>query len=189
MTETPDAHPVDTYLAALPSPQQETLTALRATIRSILPHADEAISYGMPAFTLGGNPVAGYASFKDHCTYFPMSGSVLDQAGDLATKYAVSKGGIQFEIDKRLPVGVIRRLLKLRIAELGAVDMGRRNEYYDDGQLKATGNMKDGKLHGKWEWYRSDGTLMRTGAFKDGEQSGTWTTWNRDGSEGKSTLF
>ncbi len=180
---------INAYFESVPSPQRETLAALRATIRSILPHAEEAIKYGMPAFTLGGKGVAGYASFKDHCGYFPMSGSVLEQAGDLVPKYEVSKGGIRFGVDERLPIGLIRRLLKLRLAELGAVAKGQRDEYYDDGRLKATGKMKDGKLHGKWKWYRADGTLKRTGEFRDGEQSGVWTTWKPDGSEAKTTRF
>lgn len=180
---------VETYLASIPSPQRETLSALRETIRSILPHADEAIKYGLPAFTLGGKGIAGYGAFGNHCGYFPMSGAVLDRAGDSVAQYENSKGGLPFGPDERLPVGLIRLLVKLRLEEISAVDHGRRYEYYSDGRLKAAGQMKHGKLHGRWKWFRSDGTLMRTGQFADGNQVGTWTTWNRDGTEGKSTRF
>ncbi len=69
------------------------------------------------------------------------------------------------------------------------MENGRRCEYYPDGRLKAAGQMKDGELHGQWNWYRNDGTLMRSGKFALGEQTGTWTTWNRDGSRGKTTQF
>ena len=115
---------VDAYLAALPSPQRETLGALRDAIRSIVPDAAEAIKYGMPAFTLGGKGIAGYAAFKDHCSYFPMSGTVLARAGDAIAGYRTSKGGLQFRSDRGLPVGLVRRLLKLRIEEIGAVAKG-----------------------------------------------------------------
>jgi len=183
------AEQVDAYLAAVRSPHRATLDALRATIRSILPYADEAIKYGMPAFTLGGKGIAGYAAFKNHCSYFPMSGAVLDAAADALAGYQTSKGAIRFGIDERLPVALVRRLVKLRLAELAAVENGRRREYFDDGRLRATGQMKDGKLHGRWEWFRRDGTLMRTGRFELGEQVGTWTTWNRDGTSSKTTRY
>ncbi len=183
------ARQVEAYIVTVPSPQRETLEALRSTLRSILPHADEGLKYGMPAFILGGKGVAGYDAFKSHCSYFPMSGSVLDRAEDAIARYERSKGGIRFGIDERLPVGLVRRLVKLRIAEISDVSNGRRCEYFADGRLKAAGQMKDGVLHGRWEWFRKDGTLMRTGSFARGKQTGTWTTWDRDGSAAKSTEF
>lgn len=171
---------VETYLAGVESPQRETLERVRATIRSILPYAREELKYGLPAFTLDGKGVAGYGAFKRHCAYFPMSGEVIEQAGDALASYETSKGGVRFPTDGRLPAGLIRRLVKLRMAEISTVENGRRCEYFPDGRLKATGQMKDGLLHGKWQWFRQDGTLMRTGQFSKGEKVGTWTTWNRD---------
>lgn len=69
---------VDTYLAGAPEPQRTTLETLRTTLRSILPAAEEGLSYGVPAFKVSGRPVAGFAYFKRHCSYFPHSGSVLE---------------------------------------------------------------------------------------------------------------
>jgi uncharacterized protein YdhG (YjbR/CyaY superfamily) len=172
---------VDRYLAEVGSPQRETLEGLRSTLRRILPHATEAMRYGMPALTLDGNAVAGYAAYKEHCGYFPMSGSVIEAAGSAVSGYTVSKGGLRFPPDRSLPVGLVRRLVRLRLDELAAVEDGKRFEYYDDGQLKAAGRMKGGRLHGRWAWYRKDGTRSRTGQFADGEQVGVWKTWARDG--------
>jgi uncharacterized protein YdhG (YjbR/CyaY superfamily) len=62
---------VEEYLGAAPEPQRTTLLALRATLRELLPDADETLSYGMPAFLVGGKPVAGYAWAKHHCSYYP----------------------------------------------------------------------------------------------------------------------
>lgn len=185
----PGAELVDAYLADIGAPQRQTLEALRASVKKIIPYAEEGMKYGMPAFLLDGKGVAGYAAFKGHCSYFPMSGSVLESAGDLVANYEISKGGLRFATDGRLPVGLLRNLIKLRMDEIGAVENGRRCEYYPDGRLKAVGQMKDGKLHGQWKWYRNDGTLMRTGTFALGEQTGTWTTWERAGSERKTTRF
>ena len=180
---------VDAYLATVASPQRESLERLRDSLRSILPHADEGLKYGMPAFTLHGKAVAGYAAFKNHCSYFPMSGGVLEAAGDAAAKYPTSKGGLQFGVDERLPIGLLRRLVKLRLAEISAVRDGQRYEYFADGRVKAAGRMRNGELHGEWRWFRSDGTLMRTGRLANGDQVGTWTTWNPDGTVAKTTDF
>jgi uncharacterized protein YdhG (YjbR/CyaY superfamily) len=178
----PKSSAVDAYLQSVPSPQRETLESLRATLRTLLPHAEERMKYAMPAFTLAEHGVAAYASFKAHCGYFPMSSTVLVAAGDAISRYETSKGGLRFPIDQPLPVSVVRRLVKLRLAEFDAVTNGARRAYYPDGQLKAAGRMKDGQLHGAWKWYRQDGSLMRTGSFKNGEKAGTWQSFDRDGS-------
>jgi len=143
----------------------------------------------MPTFTLDGKGIAGYAAFKDHCSYFPMSSEVIRAAGDALDRYPTSKGGIRFDADGRLPVGLVRTLVKLRLAELAAVHNGTRREYDQQGRLKAVGPMKDGSLHGKWRWFRQDGTLLRTGQFAHGDQVGTWTTYDRDGNATKVTRF
>ena len=179
--------PVDAYLAGLAPEPQACLAAVRRTLRTILPHAEEGLRYAMPAMVLDGTGVAGYAAFRDHCGYFPLSGKVLEAAGDAVAGYRHSKGGIRFGFDERLPVALVRRLVELRLAELAAVDDGTRREYDRNGRLKAVGPMKQGELHGAWRWYRGDGTLLRTGRFAHGEKVGTWTTWDRDGNAAKIT--
>ncbi|MEY2755445.1 MAG: hypothetical protein RJB65_1803, partial [Actinomycetota bacterium] len=54
---------VEAHLAALPEPQRSTLRAVRASLRSILPDAEECLKYRMPAFVVGGKTVAGYDGF------------------------------------------------------------------------------------------------------------------------------
>ena len=180
---------VDRYLSGVPEPQRTTLERLRSDLRRLLPHADEAIRYGMPALTLQGKAVAGYASFADHCGYYPMSGDVIAAAGDAVAGYEVSKGGVQFPVDRALPMALVRRLVTLRLAELAAVTDGVRYEFFADGQLKATGRMKGGELDGSWKWYRKDGSLLRAGRFAEGEQVGSWTTYDRDGGVSRVTRF
>jgi uncharacterized protein YdhG (YjbR/CyaY superfamily) len=175
------------HLEDVPSPQRETLRHLRATLRRILPYADEAMKYAMPAVVLNGKGIAGYASFRDHCGYFPMSSDVLAAAGETVAGYPTSKGGLRFPVDRPLPVGVVRQLVRLRIAELADVTDGVRMEHDAEGRLKAIGPMAGGELHGRWRWYRRDGSLMRTGSFNHGTQVGTWRTWNPDGSVASTT--
>ena len=76
---------VDDYLAAVPEPQRSTLERLRAVLAALLPDAEQGISYGVPCFKVGGKGVAGFASYKDHCTYLPMSGSITAELADELT--------------------------------------------------------------------------------------------------------
>lgn len=175
------AEQVEHYLADAPQPHQDTLRAVRATLHKVLPRATDAMKYSMPAVLLDGTAVAGYAAFKEHCGYFPFSSGVLDRAGDTVARYPTSKGGLQFAVDRPLPVGVIRQLVRLRLDELGEVADGIRREYFDDGTLRAEGRMRAGELHGDWRWYRKDGSLLRTGSFRAGEKVGNWTTHDRSG--------
>jgi uncharacterized protein YdhG (YjbR/CyaY superfamily) len=112
------ANPIDAYLAKTPQPQRKTLSALRATLRRLLPRAEEALSYGMPCFKVDGKGVAGFAAFKAHCTYFPMSGSVVGLLEKDLARYSVSKGGVQFAADKPLPPALVKKLVKARLKEL-----------------------------------------------------------------------
>lgn len=180
---------VDAHLSKAPEPQRSTLTALRATLRKVLPHADEMLKYGMPCFVVHGFGVAGYDAFKQHCSYFPMSGSVLSTIAEFPVGVAVSKGTLQFPVDRPLPLALVRKLVAVRLAEIGDVSDGKRHDFYPDGTLKAVGGMKDGRPHGAWKWFRQDGSLMRSGRFRAGEQIGTWETWHRDGHLVKATKY
>lgn len=55
---------------------------LRRTILDHEPDSEPCLSYGMPAFKVQGNTVAGFAAFKDHLSYLPHSGSVLAEIAD-----------------------------------------------------------------------------------------------------------
>lgn len=107
---------VDAYLASLPDDKRAALERLRKTIRSAAPMATEKISYGMPAFHHRGNLVY-YAAFKDHCSLFPASKKVLaDHAEELAG-YETTKGTIHFTVDDPLPVALVKKIVKERVAE------------------------------------------------------------------------
>ncbi|MBU6316258.1 MAG: DUF1801 domain-containing protein [Acidobacteria bacterium] len=116
---------VETHLAGLPEPQRTTLMALRATLRRVLPDAEECLKYSMPAFVVAGRAVAGYDGFKQHCSYFPHSGSVLDHV-DLPDWTEASKGTLRFPVDRPLPLALVRRLVRVRLEQLGPAYGGMR---------------------------------------------------------------
>jgi uncharacterized protein YdhG (YjbR/CyaY superfamily) len=105
---------IDDYLANLDEPKRTTLQQLRRTIQSIVPEAEEGISYGMPAFRLDGKVIAGFAAFKNHLSYLPHSGSVLAELADDVAGYVTSKGALQFSIDKPLPKTLVKKLIAVR---------------------------------------------------------------------------
>ena len=111
---------VDAYLAGVPEPQRSTLEVVRARLRAQLPQAEEVISYGVPAFAVDGRAVAGYSAAKKHCSYLPMSGSVLAGMADALSDYEWSKGALRFPVDEPLPADLIAALVTARLAEVSA---------------------------------------------------------------------
>ena len=105
---------IDRHLKKFSGVQLETLQHLRETIRSVVPHAKETMSYGMPAFEIDGNVVAGFDGFKSHCSYFPHSGSVLQELDGYPEWCEVSKGTLKFPIGKKMPKSLVRKLISVR---------------------------------------------------------------------------
>ena len=108
---------IDEYLAGVAEPALGTLQKIRAVIRSVVPpEATEAISYGMPAFKYKGSLVA-FAAFSDHCSFFPMNAHLVEIFKSDLKNYSTSKGTIRFPLDKPLPAGLVKKLVKARIAD------------------------------------------------------------------------
>ena len=114
--------PIDDYLAVQPEPQRATLCALRDRILTVIPDAEECMSYGIPGFRLRGKVVAGIAGYARHVSYFPHSGKVLPVLADRLGDYDWSTGTLHMPVDEPLPQDLIRDLIdeKLRQAFGGA---------------------------------------------------------------------
>ena len=54
-------------------------------------------------------------------------------------------------------------------------------EYYENGQLKAKGNYKDGLDDGLYEAYYENGQLQEKGNFKDGKPDGLYEAYKKNG--------
>lgn len=110
---------IDDYLDALDEPQQSTLEALRRSILSVVPDAEQGISYGMPAFRVGGKVVAGFAAFAHHLSYLPHSGDVLGDLGDDLAGYTRTSGSLHFAVDEPLPDDLVRELVEAKLRRIG----------------------------------------------------------------------
>ena len=111
---------IDEYLAALSDEKRAALEKLRKTIKAAAPKAEECISYQLPAFRLEGKPLVAFGAAAKHYALYPMSSRTIEAHKDELQGYETSKGAIRFPLDKPLPVGLVRTLVKARIAENAA---------------------------------------------------------------------
>ena len=110
------AKTVDEYLANLDASSREHVEQLRAIIKRIVPaDALEVISYGIPAFRTN-RVLVWYAGFSKHCSLFP-GAAIIARFRDDLKGYTVSKGTVQFPLDRKLPSALIKALVKARVAE------------------------------------------------------------------------
>jgi len=106
---------VDEYLAAAPAPARSALNQIRAAIRSAVPpESTEIISYKIPAFR-HKKVLVWYAAFANHCSVFPTA-AIIEEFKDELKGYSTSKGTIHFPLDKPMPVALIKKLVKARVA-------------------------------------------------------------------------
>ena len=61
------------------------------------------------------------------------------------------------------------------------LDIGKQDEFYDDGTLKLTVGLKKGIKHGQIKLFYPDGSLKIKGKYKDDEKDGTWEYYNSEG--------
>lgn len=107
---------VDSYLALVPEKMQPLLHKLRQTIRKAAPDAEETISYGMPAYRCHGILVY-FAAFKNHCSFFPASGSLINEMKNELKGFKTSKGTIQFTVENPLPASLVTKMVKARVKQ------------------------------------------------------------------------
>jgi uncharacterized protein YdhG (YjbR/CyaY superfamily) len=115
---------IDDCLAAVSADKRAALEKLRKAIKAAAPNAEECISYGLAAFRLDGGPLVGFGATVNHCALYLMSGSTVAAHKEELKNYDTSKGTIRFPADKPLPVALVRKLVKARIAE----NAGRRKK-------------------------------------------------------------
>jgi uncharacterized protein YdhG (YjbR/CyaY superfamily) len=104
---------VDEYIASAPKGLQGKLKEMRAIIMSAAPKAEEKISYGMPYYGYKGR-LAYFRPGKDYIgLYIPPP--VIQEHKNLLKSYATRISTIQFPNSRRLPVALIRMLIKAKM--------------------------------------------------------------------------
>jgi uncharacterized protein YdhG (YjbR/CyaY superfamily) len=109
---------VEAYLSSLDPERRAPLQELREAIAAAAPEADEGITYGMPGFLVNGRGLVGYMAFERHYSFFPMSPAAIDAHRDELGDLVTGKGTISFDYGRRLPVRLVKKVVKTRLAEV-----------------------------------------------------------------------
>ena len=113
----PTARTVSEYLRKVRPDQRAALQRLRKAILAAAPGAEECISYGMPGFRRGGKVLVWIGATTRHCAFYP--GGMSPALRKELSRWDTSKGTIRFQPTQPLPLTLIRRLVKARIAQTG----------------------------------------------------------------------
>ena len=103
-------NPIDEYIADQDPTIQSRLTAIRETIQTAIPEAEERISYQMPTFWKGRN-IIHYAAAKNHIGIYP-GGEATTIFAERLTGFRTSKGTIQLPNDKELPLDLVAEIAR-----------------------------------------------------------------------------
>lgn len=106
---------INQYIKLFPKETREKLNELRLAIKKSAPQAEEKISYQMPTFYLHGNLVH-FAGYKNHIGFYPTPSGIKAFAKELK-EYQSSKGAVQFPLDEKLPLTLIKKIVKYRVKE------------------------------------------------------------------------
>jgi len=102
---------VTAYIAGAPQAARAHLRTFRRIVREAAPKAEEKMSYGMPYYSYHGR-LAYFAYFRDHVSLFAMPplAAYRKQLG----KHLTGASTIRFSFDERLPIGLLRKIVKAR---------------------------------------------------------------------------
>lgn len=106
---------IDRYIKTFTPPVRKALRELCDTIRKEVPQAGETIKYGMPTFVLHGNLVH-FAGYKNHIGFYPTPSAIEAFKGEIS-QYKWSKGAVRFPLGEPLPLVLVARMVRFRVAE------------------------------------------------------------------------
>ena len=114
---------VDEYIANAPKEMQVKLIELRGLIRKAAPNAEESISYRMPCYGYKGR-VVYFAYTKKHIGLYVPTPVVEEHKNELKG-YETAMATVRFPLDKKLPISLIKKLVKARMRKNEAKKIGR----------------------------------------------------------------
>lgn len=110
--KTPES--IDEYIAAVPVEYKAGLEELRSIIKSLVPQAEESISYQVPCFKYI-YMLVGIGVNKNFCSLYTMSPALVKALKDDLKGVKVSGATIHFLPGQKLPVALIKKIVKARV--------------------------------------------------------------------------
>ena len=104
------------YIDAAAEPARTRLRSLRSLVREEAPDAVERMAYGLPTWHQGEN-LLHLGAFAHHVGLYPGPAAIEAFADELES-FSTSKGAIQLPHDRDLPVDLIRRIVRWRLAQV-----------------------------------------------------------------------
>lgn len=98
------------HYESAPIAHRKLMLRIRQDILEIVPGAEEIVSYGMPAFKVDGNIVAGILANKSYVGFYPFSGSVLPLFEKELAKYTKTKSALHIPLDSQLPKSLLKKI-------------------------------------------------------------------------------
>ena len=126
--KTTKAETVDAYISQFPKSTQQILSQVREVIKEAAPHAEEMISYSMPAYKLHERPLVYFAGYDKHIGFYatPTGHAAFEKQ---LSKYKQGKGSVQFPIADAMPLALIRKMVQFRVKEVaGNAQAKQRNK-------------------------------------------------------------
>lgn len=107
---------VDSYIADASAEAKTILEELRKIVKSTIPKAEEKIWYGVPFYHYHGE-VVGFDRFKKHVSFGYGKGVLEDSDREKleAKGYKFGKGTMQIKFDQKVPVTVIKKIIKTKV--------------------------------------------------------------------------
>lgn len=99
---------IQEYISKQDADIRPRLMAVYETIRTVLPDAEERISWSMPTFWKGRN-IIHFAAAKNHIGLYP-GPEAVEMFADRLSEYKTSKGAVQFPNNKELPLELIAEI-------------------------------------------------------------------------------
>ena len=107
------AKEIEAYIARAPRGVQGKLKELRSAIKQVAPGANESIGYRMPYYSYKGR-LAWFALMKNHIGLYLRPPVIAEHKRELSG-YKTTKSAVHFALDRKLPIPLIKKLVKARM--------------------------------------------------------------------------
>jgi uncharacterized protein YdhG (YjbR/CyaY superfamily) len=104
---------VDEYIATAPKETRSKLKELRRAIKETAPAAEERISYRIPYYSYKGRLVY-FSAFTKHIGLYVPTPIIEEHKRELKG-YETTKATVRLPLDKKLPVMLIKKLVRDRM--------------------------------------------------------------------------